>query len=196
MGQEYDFETRECAEELYVVDGLTFEQVAQRTGVSVTQLKTWSAAEKWREKRQEYRVSLKDIKSKTIKLKRALIDKALEKLDPQTVYAFASIEAITRQKKNDAPAVEIPAPITRRIETPEDAVTAIRDAVQQKLNTMLSTGNFSSRDIADLEKSMKLVEALETKYLKGAAPEEKKKKSLDPETLKTIREEIYGLRPE
>lgn len=94
MGQEYDFETREQAEELYVVDGLTFEQVAQRTGVSATQLKNWSAAEKWREKRQEYRASLKDIKSNMAKMRSALARKAVQSLDPQDIYAFVRLEKI------------------------------------------------------------------------------------------------------
>ena len=44
--QEYSWEVRERAKELYVVDGLTFLQVAQETGVSESQLKRWSAEEK------------------------------------------------------------------------------------------------------------------------------------------------------
>ena len=41
MPVEYSFETRERAEELYIVEGLTFAQVSEATGVSVSQLQRW-----------------------------------------------------------------------------------------------------------------------------------------------------------
>ena len=46
---------------LYVVDGCTFEQVAEATGVSVSQLKRWSAEEKeWEAKQSSDRENLSD----------------------------------------------------------------------------------------------------------------------------------------
>lgn len=198
MAESYDFETRQNAEDLYIIEGLTYEQVSERTGVSVTTLKDWGGDEKgkWRKKREEYRIAISDIKSKQVALKKALLDKAINTLDPQTIYAFSSLESATRQKKEAKVEVQQPgdAPVLRKIETPEDAVPAIREAVERKLNNMLATGNFKSADLADIEKSMRLVEALEEKYLKGSVTAETKKRSLDPDTLKTIREEIYGLR--
>lgn len=43
MAKEISWEIREQAEELYIVDGKTFEEVAEITGVSVAQLKRWGA---------------------------------------------------------------------------------------------------------------------------------------------------------
>ena len=43
MAKEISWEIREQAEELYIVDGKTFDEVAEITGVSVAQLKRWGA---------------------------------------------------------------------------------------------------------------------------------------------------------
>jgi transposase-like protein len=54
---------RERARSLYVVSGLTFEQVASKTGVAESTLKRWSAEEGWPEiKKTHYAASLKAFK--------------------------------------------------------------------------------------------------------------------------------------
>jgi len=95
MPQEYSWEVRERAKELYVVDGLTFDQVAGATGVSVSQLKRWSAEEKewearnsegtdtpiegrdWPEARKEFRLALGVIRRDSTLLRAKLITNAL-----------------------------------------------------------------------------------------------------------------------
>lgn len=112
MAREIDWEIRERAEELYVVDGLTFDQVAKETGVSVTQLKNWSGAEGWRDKREEYRVNKQSIRSTVTKLRKQLALDALSTSDPQKVFAFIRLEALAgRQEKKteDAPKIDRPA---------------------------------------------------------------------------------------
>jgi transposase len=112
MAREIDWEVRERAEELYVVDGLTFDQVAQETGVSVTQLKNWSGAEGWREKREEYRVNKQSVRSTVAKLRKQLALDALNTSDPQKVFAFIRLEALAgRQEKRteEAPKIDRPA---------------------------------------------------------------------------------------
>jgi transposase-like protein len=102
MPQEYSWEVRERAKELYVVDGLTFDQVAEATGVSVSQLKRWSAEEKeweskrlaggdarptgdapsegkdWPEARKEFRLALGSIRRDSVLLRARLITGALD----------------------------------------------------------------------------------------------------------------------
>lgn len=95
MGKEISWEIRERAEELYIVDGLTYEQVADATGVSVSQLKNWGVDGQWREKREEYRKALGEIKRNTVLLRKRLIAQALSSLDPQHVYAAARVENIS-----------------------------------------------------------------------------------------------------
>jgi len=112
MGKEIDWEVRERAEELYVVDGLTFDQVAKETGVSVTQLKNWSGAEGWREKREEYRVNKQSVRSTVAKLRKQLAQDALSTSDPQKVFAFIRLEALAgrqERKIDEAPKIDRPA---------------------------------------------------------------------------------------
>ena len=112
MGREIDWEIREKAEELYIVDGLTFEQTAAETGVSVTQLKNWSAAEGWREKREEYRTARKDIRSTVMSLRTRLSREALADPDPQKIYAFIRLETLAdkKERKQEAVAPKIDRP--------------------------------------------------------------------------------------
>ena len=98
MGKEIDLTTRHLAQDLYVVDGLTYEQAAAQAGVSVQAAKEWGAKEGWREKREQYRAEINDIRANTIKLRKALLDKALNNLDPQAVYALARMEALDRRQ--------------------------------------------------------------------------------------------------
>jgi hypothetical protein len=112
MAREIDWEIRERAEELYVVDGLTFDQVAKETGISISQLKSWSGAEGWREKREEYRVNKQSIRSTVTKLRKQLAIDALATSDPNKVFAFIRLEALAgrqERKSEEAPKIDRPA---------------------------------------------------------------------------------------
>lgn len=99
MGREIDLEIRYRGEEMYIVDGLTFEQVAAETGVSVTQLKNWSAADGWREKREEYRRTRKDLQSTLLTLRKNMAERAKNDPDPQNIYAFIRLETLADRKE-------------------------------------------------------------------------------------------------
>jgi len=109
--KEYSFEIREKAEELYVIDGLTFDEVAAEIEVHVQTIKGWASQEGWREKREEYRVSVKDIKSNIVKLRKKLFAKAVDSLDPQDVFAAVRLEGVAlKGGKKEEKAVEIDRP--------------------------------------------------------------------------------------
>ena len=57
MAEPYGWDTIEACEELYILDGLSFEQVAEKSGVAVATLKRWSGDSQptWPERRREYR---------------------------------------------------------------------------------------------------------------------------------------------
>lgn len=112
MAKEIDWEIRERAEELYIVDGLTFEQTAAQTKVSVNQLKNWSAAEGWREKREEYRKAKKDIRSTLMLLRQKLAQAAAADADPQKIFAFIRLEALADKKdsRQTGPALKVDRP--------------------------------------------------------------------------------------
>lgn len=103
MPNEISWEIRENAEDLYIIDGKTFDQVAEITGVSVSQLKRWSSSSDptWPDRRREYRNTLKDIRRSTLKLREKLAQQALNTLDPQTIYALDRLEA--RAAKQEQP---------------------------------------------------------------------------------------------
>jgi hypothetical protein len=124
--QEYSWEVREKAAELYIVDGLTFEQLAEAIksifgdaqAVSISQLKRWSAPEApggdWVEKKKELREALGETKRNKILLLKKLSAAALDKMDPQIIYAFLRTEKQTAlsagdKKEEKAPDLDRPA---------------------------------------------------------------------------------------
>jgi len=94
----YPEETREIAEEIYVYDGKTLEQVAEQTRISMPTLKQWSSDGGWFQKKKEYQVASLAIKHNTIQLQKRLTEKALETLDPQAIYALSRLKAVTRKE--------------------------------------------------------------------------------------------------
>lgn len=194
MGQEISWEIRENAEELYITGGRTYEEVAELTGVSVSQLKRWGSDGDWTERKREYRNALADIKRKTVLLKRDLLEKAMGSLDPQIVYAFSSIAKATKPESDSsgntpAPAVRIS---DRHFETPGDALAALDEAIQHKINTLISVpGELDYKGIQDLKKSWDLVEQMKAKY----NPEDKqtKNKGLSDAAADDIRRKILGI---
>lgn len=200
MGKTYDFETRDRAEDLYICQGLTLEQVASTTGVSLSQVKEWSTTDNWRERRDEYRLALREIKMDTVRLRQKLIKKALDTLNPQYAYAAANVERMAHQvapkpgaagENPELPELrEMPEPPTE-IRTPEQAVAALQEAAAAKLVIMLSRpGELDRKALKDYQDMLTLIDELKNKY----APQEagRAKTDLDDETKQRIRD-IYGL---
>ena len=117
MGKEIELETRFEAEDLYIIDGLTYEQVAAKTGVSVSQLKNWAAAGGWREKRAEYRQSQASNRAKVEKLRQLMLDQALGSADPQAVYAAVRVQQMAarleQQRRSAAESSAVVADVDR-----------------------------------------------------------------------------------
>lgn len=117
MATEISWEIREQAEELYIVDGKTFEEVSEITGVSITQLKRWGAGDQnenissWTERKREYRTAFVNIRRDTVLLRKKMTQRALKSLDPQDLYAVVKLETMAaRQGKKDDQIVEIDRP--------------------------------------------------------------------------------------
>lgn len=121
MAESIPFELREQAENLFIVEGLTLGQVAAETGISVQSLKRWSADEGWPVRRAEYREAVGEIRRGLVLLRKRLIGKALETLDPKDISAVAKIEASARQK-----IVIRPAPV---LQGEEDLIERVREVL-------------------------------------------------------------------
>ena len=87
-------ETRDMARELYVIEGLTFEQVEEHTQIPAGTLKRWAKDEDWGERREQYRRDQKGLKGNLADLRDKLLKKALDNLDPQFAYAVVAIEKL------------------------------------------------------------------------------------------------------
>jgi DNA-binding XRE family transcriptional regulator len=103
MASEIPWELREEAEELYIIEGLTYDDAAKKTGISVQTLKKWGAAEGWAERKHEYRESLKSIRTNMTLLRQRLAAQAATSLDPQAIYALVRLQnaAVKDEKKTE-----------------------------------------------------------------------------------------------
>jgi len=183
-----DPEIRTRAEELYIVDGMTLDQVSKATGVILRTIEHWSTEGDWKALQQEYQGAIRGIKRYTVLTKLKLIKDAMTSLDPQKIYAFAALERAAKGNINDD-TVALSDGEAREIRTAEDAVAALQEAVERKLNIMLSQPkNISLAGVRDMKKALELLE-----QMRPEVTEKKARKQLDPETLKIIREEVYGL---
>jgi len=136
-------ETVERAEELWCVDGLTFEVVAARVGVATSTLKRWADKYGWPAKRNEIRQALASIRVDTIKLRAKLIANCLDSMQAMDAFAVAKMEevAIKAAELADKRAETAPpatAPM-REITSEADAVAALEEAVGLRLNSMLAS---------------------------------------------------------
>jgi len=90
--KEYNFDTRDQAEYLYVCQGMTYEEVSRETGVSTNQLKRWGAtgAGDWRKKRGEWlRNSVCQI-AKLAKIRDDILTKLEQEIQPNLAHQLMS----------------------------------------------------------------------------------------------------------
>ena len=200
MGWEHEPETVWKAQELYCVDRLSFARVAELTDVSATTLKAWSEKYGWRSKREEIAQAESDIRVGTIKGRKLALDKLLEaqsaKQAAPMAFAVASLESLALKQAELAAAGKIPSAAqqtpTARIATREEAVAALRDAVERKLNAALNNPEkINAETVKDVSRCLELVAELEarTATTEQSAP---KVKGLSPENAQAIRDILEG----
>ena len=196
--ESYSWETREQAEELYIIDGLTYEQVAERTTVSLSQLKRWGGEDGWVERRKEYRQAQSTIRRGVMLAKAKAVNALLTTMDPQTAYAFASLVSsgkIIEQEARDNRVLAQTDPaigtIERPIKTAEDAVSALQDAVERKINAMLTQpGAVSLAGVKEMQQALEMIEKLKAKGAQGTDTEPAQE--VDVQALKERIEKVYG----
>jgi len=187
-----DLELRQRAEELYIIDGLTLEEVAKEVGVSERTIANWSSEEGWREKQKEYRNAVSEIKRYTTLTRLKLIKDAMTSLDPQKIYAFAALERAVKGQSTDFGGYGDPPYERREIKTPQDAIDTLQEAIERKLNIMLTQPDaINLSGIKDVKKVMELIDELKAKY--GDTPEETRLKGLDEDQARFWREKVLGV---
>jgi len=186
MPQEYSWEDRQRACDLYVMGGLTFPQVAQVTGISESQLKRWSAQEKewaekrgeadpkdWPELRKEFRLAQSSAPRQAVLLRALLINNAISsKGEFKKVLAAAMWEKTRAGEVSPPPVPEPPASETSplpEIKSPQAAVAVLQELVNQKVRWVASNpGQLTSQAIKDMNEILALMEELKVKYQPAA----------------------------
>ena len=195
MGWEHEPGTVWRAQELYCMDRLSFERVSELTGVATSTLKRWADKYRWRERREELAQVESEIRFNTVMGRKAILQRLLEAKDgkeaSQVAFAVASLESLALKQAELAAAGKIPSfsePETRpHIATQADAVSALREAVRNKVGMALSDpGKINAATVQDVKRCLELLGELEARLPKEK--EESRDKALSPENAQAIRE--------
>lgn len=190
MGFEHEPETVWRAQELYCVDRLSFDAVARETGIAASTLKRWSEKYNWQTKREAIAQAEADIRADKVLARSVMLKALIQTKDPQSAFAVSSLETLAMKEAEAArqgairSAAEQPPALS--IQTPADAVAALRRAVEQKLGQLLTRPeNVDLRAVQEVQKCLALVGQLEAAHsakTAAAAP-----KALSDENLQAIR---------
>jgi len=113
MAKEHDLEIRFQAEEMFVEQRLTHEDISDRLDIGLSTVKRWSVDGNWKTLREEYFERRRMLKSNLAKLRENMMERAASNLDPQDVYAVIRLEKLAREREskgqeNSAPDIDRP----------------------------------------------------------------------------------------
>jgi hypothetical protein len=111
------------------------------------------------------------------------------KIDNQALYAYSAILKTLVDLSNREPAQTAePVEGARRIETEEDAVAALQEAVERRLNCLLAKPETVTLGaIKEMKQALELVKKMRDEMVKDASTGSK---AIDQETLRKVREEL------
>lgn len=196
MGWEHEPGTVWRAQELYCLDRLSFDRVSELTGVATSTLKRWADKYQWRERRDELAQVESEIRFNTVLGRKAILERLLTAEDgkeaSQVAFAVASLESLALKQAELAAAGRIPTfaePAARpRIATRADAVAALRQAIENKVDMALADpGKINAATIQDVKRCLDLVGELEA-GLPREDNDERRGKGLSAENARAIRE--------
>jgi transposase-like protein len=107
--REYSFALRKDAEDLYIKEQKTIEEISTATGVSVSQVQRWAKEETWKEEKEKFQERINKAREETRVLMREEIliedlvhqrdlmkkyfegKEVMEKADTQMMYAYTNV---------------------------------------------------------------------------------------------------------
>ena len=202
MGWEHEPGTVWRAQELYCLDRLSFDRVSELTGVATSTLKRWADKYQWRERRDELAQVESEIRFNTVLGRKAILERLLTAEDgkeaSQVAFAVASLESLALKQAELAAAGRIPTfaePAARpHIATRADAVTALRQAIENKVGMALADPvKINAATIKDVSQCLDLLANLESSLPKPEAPEAEQKRGLSKDMAAAL-EKALGLR--
>jgi transposase-like protein len=194
MAEAYPFEDRLQARGCYVVDGMTYEQVAGVSGISVSQLKKWGSDEGWVARRKAYREAQASIREDTVLLRAELLKNALATKDAQDVYAVAAMEkiAIALDKVHPGTMGALPVDIPdMEFSGPEEMVDALWGVIEQRAAGMIHAPD--TMDFRQIQAGLKSWLDLKRRYADTAKPDKGFKFEELDEGAKQAIKDIYGV---
>lgn len=196
MGWEHEPETVWRAQEMYCVDCLSFDKVAEATGVAASTLKRWAEKYSWREKREEIAQAEADIKVDKVLARSKVLKALLENPRADMAFAVSALENLTLKEAEaaragyDAQKDELLPSFS--IHTPTDAIDALKKSVEQKLALLLTRpAQVDLKSFQEVKNCLALVEELKTIYAKDG---QVKSDGLSADTIDTIKRKILGIR--
>lgn len=194
MGREYPTDVLWQAQELYCVDRLSYAAVAEATGVSATTLKSWGQKYGWTQKRSEIAQAQSEIRVNIIKGRKYALEQLLTAEDAKQAasmaFAVSSLESLALKQQELAAAGKIPsaAPVARRkIVTRAEAIAALREAVERKLNLALADSEkITFAAVQDIKRCLDLMAELEASLPKENEAEENRRRGLSQNMAESI----------
>lgn len=100
MGESYAFKVVEKAEEMYVVQGYTLDEIAAQLDIARSTIYRWASQNSWTSKKKKYRKLKSQCKISLMILYQKMLEKAARSLDIQDIEAVKYLqEAITNQEE-------------------------------------------------------------------------------------------------
>lgn len=195
MGREHEPETVWRAQELYCVDRLSFERVAESTGVAVSTLCRWADKYGWRDKREQLAQAESEIRADKVLARSKTLKALLAKPDAQNAFAVSALESLALkeaeaarqgQTLSDATMGELPA-----IHTRADAVSAVRKAVERRLHMLLARPEaVDLRALQEVQRCLDLLATLERTVAPDETPEAERSRGIPVDIVQTLREAL------
>lgn len=194
MGKEYPTDVLWQAQEMYCVDRLSYAAVAEVTGVSATTLKSWGQRYAWSQKRAEIAQAQSEIRVNTIKGRKYALEQLLTAADAKEAasmaFAVSSLESLALKQQELAASGKIPsaAPLARRkIGNRAEAIAALREAVERKLNLALADSEkITFTAVQDIKRCLDLMAELEASLPKENEAEETRRRGLSQNMAESI----------
>lgn len=143
---------------MYCVDRMTFEQVAEASGVADSTLRRWADTYGWRLKREEIAQDESDLRALKIRARAKLLRALVDKTDAQIGFAVAAMENLALKEAevarslvaDAAPAPQEPAAPLPEVPAGAGDTSALEEAVRQRLAALLLSPELRVRDVKDL----------------------------------------------
>ncbi len=170
MGVEYSPDMVWKAQELYVIDRLSFAKVADRTGVTATTLKNWAKKFSWKQKREEIAQIEAESKMDLYRSRQKAIKMLLESGDgkecSQMAFAVSSLEnlALKQKELQQNSALNRDLPKKAKITDKNDAYKQLGQAVEGRLHYVLQNPQaINLKNIQEVLNMLKLMEQIAPK---------------------------------